>query len=245
MIPEVIDQIIHHLLQHNFLNETRFSQAYARGKFRTKKWGKNRIIRELKFREISAYNLKLALKEIPESDYLSTFDALAEKRMTQLLSEKNLQKKRKKLADYLSESLWKPMGAAQPGLWQLDDAEHQLAKTFCCIASNARDFARFGKLYKDHGKWNGQQLLDSTFVATSIIPRFNESPEYGYGFWLSDHLDKHMFVMRGILGQYVITIPEDNLIIIRLGHQRGGFIGQPFTDDFYTYVEEAYAMLAQ
>ena len=106
MIPEAIDQIIHHLLQHNFLNETRFSQAYARGKFRTKKWGKNRIIRELKFREISAYNLKLALKEIPESDYLSAFDALAEKRMTQLLSEKNLQKKRKKLADYLLYRGW-------------------------------------------------------------------------------------------------------------------------------------------
>ena len=151
----------------------------------------------------------------------------------------------KKLANYLSESLWQPMGAVHPGLWQVDDADHQLAKTFCCIASNARDFARFGKLYKDYGKWNGQQLLDSTFVATSIVPRFKDSPEYGYGFWLSDHLDKQMFVMRGILGQYVITIPEDNLIIVRLGHQRGGFIDQPFTDDFYVYVEEAYAMLAQ
>jgi len=106
MIPEAIDQIIHHLLQHNFLNETRFSQAYARGKFRTKKWGKNRITRELKFREISAYNIKIALKEIPEADYLSTFDTLAEKRMSQLLSEKNLQKKRKKLADYLLYRGW-------------------------------------------------------------------------------------------------------------------------------------------
>lgn len=149
----------------------------------------------------------------------------------------------KKLAHYLSESLWQPMGAVQPGLWQLDDSEHQLAKTFCCIASNARDFARFGKLYKDHGRWNGKQLLDSTFVATSIVPRFEASPEYGYGFWLSDHLDKQLFVMRGILGQYVITIPEDDLIIVRLGHQRGGFIDKPFTDDFYVYVEEAYKML--
>lgn len=106
MIPEAIDQIIHHLLQHNFLNETRFSQAYARGKFRTKKWGKNRIVRELKFREISAYNLKIALKEIPESDYLSTFDTLAEKRLAQITSEENLQKKRKKLADYLLYRGW-------------------------------------------------------------------------------------------------------------------------------------------
>ena len=106
MIPEAIDQIIHHLLQHNFLNETRFSQAFARGKFRTKKWGKNRIVRELKFRKISQYNITLALKEITETDYLQTLDELSEKRLGQLSSEKNLQKKRKKLADYLLYRGW-------------------------------------------------------------------------------------------------------------------------------------------
>jgi regulatory protein len=106
MIPEAVDQIIHHLLQHNYLNETRFTQAFARGKFRSKKWGKNRIVQELKFREISQYNITLALKEIPEADYLQTFDELSEKRLRQLASEKNLQKKRKKLADYLLYRGW-------------------------------------------------------------------------------------------------------------------------------------------
>ena len=96
MIQEAIDVIICHLLQHNFLNETRFSQAYARGKFRTKKWGKNRIIRELRFREISTFNITIALKEIPESDYLKAFDTLAEKRFAQLEQEENHQKKKKK-----------------------------------------------------------------------------------------------------------------------------------------------------
>jgi len=150
----------------------------------------------------------------------------------------------KKLAGYLSESFWKPMGAEHPALWQVDDAENKVAKAYCCIASNARDFARFGKLYKDFGRWNGQQLIDSSFVATSIKPRFASSPEYGYGFWLSDHLDKELFVMRGILGQYVIVSPSDNVIIVRLGHQRGGNAGRPMSDDFYIYVEEAFAMLA-
>lgn len=106
MIPEAIDQIIHHLLQHNYLNETRFSQAFARGKFNIKKWGKNRIVRELKFREISKYNITLALKEIPEAEYHKAFHELAEKRMTQITSEENLQKKRKKLADYLLYRGW-------------------------------------------------------------------------------------------------------------------------------------------
>jgi len=106
MIPEAIDQIIYHLLQHNFLNETRFAQAFARGKFRNKKWGRNRIVAELKYRDISKYNIQLALKEIPETEYLSTFHVLAEKRFAQLATETNLQKKRKKIADYLFYRGW-------------------------------------------------------------------------------------------------------------------------------------------
>ncbi len=106
MIPEAVDQIIHHLLQHDFLNETRFSQAFARGKFRTKKWGRNRIVNELKMRQISKFNIKIALTEIPDSEYYETFELLAEKRLRQLVSETDLQKKRKKLADYLFYRGW-------------------------------------------------------------------------------------------------------------------------------------------
>ncbi len=106
MIPEAVDEIISHLLRNNFLNETRFAQAFARGKFRTKKWGKNRIMNELKRREISKYNVQIALKEIPDSEYYKTFEALAKKRLQQLASEKNLQKKRKKFADYLFYRGW-------------------------------------------------------------------------------------------------------------------------------------------
>lgn len=149
----------------------------------------------------------------------------------------------KKLPDYLTESFWKPMGFEQDALWQVDDDKNQLVKAYCCIASNARDFARFGKLYKNKGVWEGKQLLDSAFVEKSIHHRFENGTEYGYGFWLSDHMDKHIFVMRGILGQYVITIPEDDVIIVRLGHARGTRSGKPFSDDFYVFVEEAYAML--
>jgi len=106
MIPEAQELIILHLLKHNFLNESRFAQAFARGKFNHKKWGKIRIVRELKMRDISKYNIDLALKEIPETDYLTTFEALAEKRFLQLATEKNLQKKRKKFADYLLYRGW-------------------------------------------------------------------------------------------------------------------------------------------
>ncbi len=152
----------------------------------------------------------------------------------------------KTLANYLSESFWKPLGSSEDALWQLDDKDHRLAKAFCCISSNAKDFARFGKLYKDFGKWNGKQLLDSSFVAKSVQPRFPESPEYGYGWWLKDHIGKQFFMMRGHLGQYVIVEPNDNVIIVRLGHRKSPKNGeQIFTDDISLYIEEAYEMLNQ
>ena len=150
----------------------------------------------------------------------------------------------KKLYNYLTESFWKPLGSENETLWQVDSKEHDLVKAYCCIASNAKDFARFGKLYKDHGKWRGEQLLDSAFVARSITPRFAESPQYGYGFWMQKRDGKSFFMMRGHLGQYVIVEPEDNIIIVRLGHQKSpDAANQIFSDDISIYIEEAYKML--
>lgn len=164
---------------------------------------------------------------------------------TQLLGMVIQKATKQPLAQYLSKSFWNPLHMEQPALWQLDDDDHKLAKTYCCIASNARDFARFGKLYKDNGLWNGEQILPSDFVQKSIQPRFSKDDQYGYGFWLSNYRGKKIFAMRGILGQYVITIPEDDLIIVRLGHQRGSFVnGKSFTKDFYDYIDAAYEMTA-
>lgn len=149
----------------------------------------------------------------------------------------------KSLADYVAENFWKPMGAENEALWQTDH-KNGIVKAYCCIASNARDFARFGKLYKQNGKWNGNQILDSAFIAKSTTPRFKDSPEYGYGWWLWNYKNKRIFYMRGHLGQYVIVIPQDNLIIVRLGHRIGTKTNPtPHSDDFFTYIDETYKML--
>ncbi len=107
MIPEAVDLIINHLIQENYLNEERFAQSFARGKFKIKKWGRNRIVNELKQRQISRFNIKTALQEIDDTVYLETLDALAKKRLQQI-TETNIQKKRKKLADYLLYRGWEP-----------------------------------------------------------------------------------------------------------------------------------------
>ena len=105
MIPIAIDNIIIHLIEHNFLNEERFAKSYARGKFNIKNWGKIRIIRELKIRKISDYNIKTALKEFTEEDYLDKLNTISEKKLV-TITETNTYKKRKKLADFLLYRGW-------------------------------------------------------------------------------------------------------------------------------------------
>ncbi len=105
MIPEAIDEIMGHLIQENYLNEERFAKSFARGKFSIKKWGKKRIINELKQRHISQFNIKSGLQEIDEEAYHSTLHDLAEKRLSQI-QEPNVQKRKKKLADYLLYRGW-------------------------------------------------------------------------------------------------------------------------------------------
>jgi regulatory protein len=100
MIPQAIDLIIVHLIDNKYLNEERFACSFARGKHRIKHWGKIRIVNELKFRNISQYNITTALKEITPEEYNSTFHTLAERQWPNI-RETNPTKKRKKFCDFL------------------------------------------------------------------------------------------------------------------------------------------------
>lgn len=162
---------------------------------------------------------------------------------TQLLGMVIEKATNKSLSKYLSESFWQPMGMSENALWQLDSNESGMAKAFCCIASNARDFSRFGLLWLNDGVYKSQQLLPKSLVQKAQQPRFSSSPQYGYGLWLADYKGKKVSYMRGILGQYVICIPDDNLIITRLGRKRSEPTATGAGEDFYIYIEEAYQML--
>jgi len=107
MIPEVIDAIIGHLLEHNFLNEERFAKTFVSGKFKIKKWGKRRLTQELKQKDISKYNINLALAMISDDEYIGTFNELAENKLAST-RESNILKRKKKLADYLLYRGWEP-----------------------------------------------------------------------------------------------------------------------------------------
>ncbi|GAL70227.1 regulatory protein RecX [Jejuia pallidilutea] len=105
MIPEAIDVIIVHLLEHNYLNETRFAKTFVRGKFRMKAWGRRRLTFELKQKDISKVNINQALAEIDNAEYIEVFNGLAEKKANTMTETSTLKKKRK-LIDYLLYRGW-------------------------------------------------------------------------------------------------------------------------------------------
>ena len=100
LIPEAREMILLNLMKDNFLNEERFAKSFARGKFRIKHWGKNRIVNELKMKDISSYNIKTALKEIDDKEYINTIYKITENR-NNVISESNPYKRKKKLIDFL------------------------------------------------------------------------------------------------------------------------------------------------
>jgi CubicO group peptidase (beta-lactamase class C family) len=154
----------------------------------------------------------------------------------------------KKVSDYASEKFWKPMGAVNDALWCLDD-ENGMEKAFCCFNSNARDFARWGQLILNNGTWNNDTLISPEYIQASIHPADltdetgNKINYYGYQWWMHDANGWNVPYMRGILGQYVFVIPEENAVVVRLGHKRSTEYKNHHPVDTYLYLETAKRLL--
>ena len=99
------NEIISNLIKDNYLNESRFSENFVRGKFKIKNWGKVRIVRELKQRNISRYNINLGLKEIDSQEYQNKLDEIFKNKLSSL---DNLNKTiiKKKIISYLLYRGW-------------------------------------------------------------------------------------------------------------------------------------------
>lgn len=145
------------------------------------------------------------------------------------------------LADYFSKHFWQPLGAEQKALWTLNK-EDGIERAFCCFYSNARDYARIGQLMLDSGQWNNQQLIDSTYYTQSLQPvnLTNESGEmvdhYGLHWWLGKYKDTPFHYARGIQGQYIVSIPEWDVVFVRLGHKRDPKKGVIIPSDLIDYL---------
>src|SRR5690606_37117625 len=86
------------------------------------------------------------------------------------------------ISDYFARKFWQPLGMNDNGSWHLDAEGMELV--YCCVNTNARNFARFGLLLANQGQWQGQTLLPKAFVARMIKPDLK--PYYGHSVWTDD-----------------------------------------------------------
>ena len=127
------------------------------------------------------------------------------------------------VSEYASEKIWQKIGAESDASWSLVDGDDSEEKAYCCLYATTRDFARLGRLINQYGKWNGEQLIDSAYVAAfkSLAPlkKPNGKPNllYGYQYWIYTGLPFEVTYFRGMSGQYIISVPSKNLVIVRTG----------------------------
>lgn len=153
------------------------------------------------------------------------------------------------VSQYLQEEFWQPMGMEKDAYWSKDRKEG-MEKAYCCLNSNVRDFGKFGQLLLQQGNWNGKQILDSAFVQKMVTPNYEAFPKgqparYGYSIWTDYEHQPNFYGLMGHLGQRIIVIPSENIVIVRLGHQKDNRqMGKGFLDnDTYYFVDEVMKML--
>ena len=140
------------------------------------------------------------------------------------------------MTQYATEKLWGPLGAAHDAYW-LIDKKGGMEKTYCCFHSDARDFARIGMLYEHMGNWKGTQIVDTSYVLTSLTPINIPDGErgdsvicnkYGCLWWLRNVDGKGDYAADGMKGQYIGVMPDKDLIFVRLGKRDWFKNGQRF-----------------
>ena len=155
------------------------------------------------------------------------------------------------LSEYASEKLWTPIGAEHDALWCLDH-KNGLEKAYCCFNSNARDFARIGQLILNKGRWNGKQVVSEAFIDEATTPATwlkdgdtdRNVDFYGYQWWRLVRNGMEVKYARGILGQYILVIPEKNMVVVRLGHKRSDVkTAGNYPEDIDLWLDTAFEVL--
>jgi len=123
------------------------------------------------------------------------------------------------LADYLSEKIWKPMGAEADASWLVDKGGYEIG--FAGVNATLRDWGRFGMLLANGGRVGGRQVIPSTWVrdaTRSAGKGFNPGEHgqffgYGYQTWIMPGAGRQ-FVLRGLRRQFVFVDPEAKLVMV-------------------------------
>ena len=119
------------------------------------------------------------------------------------------------VSDYLAARIWQPLGMESKALWALDRVGGS-EKTFCCLSARARDFARFGRLMRDGGRWNGRQIVPAAWAARTVLPGIEALDRHTHQqLWWAPHGGQGDFYAYGHNGQYLYVHPAARLVIVK------------------------------
>jgi len=122
----------------------------------------------------------------------------------------------RKFQDYFHEKIWSKIGTEYEMLWSMDNKKDQNLKTFCCINGRMRDFAKFGKLYLQRGKWNDEQIIPSTWIDQTLKYDLTDGSTWDNEyFWYLGPKEYGYYYAAGLYGQYILIYPKKNIIILR------------------------------
>ncbi|NQV44447.1 MAG: serine hydrolase [Rhodospirillales bacterium] len=131
----------------------------------------------------------------------------------------------KRLADLVSEELWRPMGAEHDACFTVDRGGYALADGG--FNATLRDYARVGLLYLNGGKVDDRQLVPAEHVRATRqdgdVAAFQQCPyaeyfprgAYKNQFWVRD-VDREQIMARGVFGQMIYMDPGNDLVIAKL-----------------------------
>jgi len=166
--------------------------------------------------DVQDFLLNRSFAKAEDTEY---YYSSASTQLLAILISRALQKKNAylNLSDYLSEKIWKPLGMDADALWHIDGQGMELA--YCCVNTNVRNFAKLGQLLLQNGKWENKQLIDSSYVA--LMHTTSMVSNYGYSTWIqNDNAPNNFYYFRGHLGQYIIIVPNQHMVVVRLGESR-------------------------
>jgi CubicO group peptidase (beta-lactamase class C family) len=142
---------------------------------------------------------------------------------TLLLQEILLQVIDEPFGSWFNRRIWDPLGAPEEARWGIDNAGHE--RNYCCFYTTAAGYARLGQLVLDSGKVNGRTLISPDFIGRmttpiGILPDGTNIQHYGYQIWMGEYKGFKFQSMQGLHGQYVVVVPDLDLVAVRTGFFR-------------------------